>query len=80
MIGTIGVVKWHRKVGKRADLPTAQNRQRLRLATTAIRQAVGIYRLFCARVAGQQVGGKVATGPRRCISSALKPLMAFLGP
>ncbi len=32
------------KVGKRADLATAQNRLCLRLATTAARQAVGIYR------------------------------------
>ncbi len=34
------------KVGKRADLPTAQKGLWPRLATTAKRQAVGIYRSF----------------------------------
>ncbi len=36
----------HRKVGKRADLPTTHKGLWPRLATTAIRQAVGIYRSF----------------------------------
>ncbi len=49
------------KGGECTDLLTTQNRQRLRLATTAVRQATGIYRSFRLR-------------QRRCLPTALRAL------
>ena len=54
------------KVGKRADIATAQKGLWPRLATIAIRQAVGIYRSFLLR-------------QRRCLPSAPRGLNALKG-